>query len=281
MTCPAVMNVSMLTLRPEGRWLLFFDLDGTIMCGLDDVRPKMIETFQKLRKWGHKVFLATGRAPASIPKAYLEETDGSITLTGALCFFDRQIIFKAGLADKNVLRLIHICERLEVPVFLENERDFCAFGQPEWFTGQDALFYRTATLFLRNVREAEAAIQNGRNFLKGCMGGEAFRRLTGLADRLPEGICPVWAGDCVDLIPEGVDKGKAADLVIRKLHHPKHRTICFGDSDNDLELFRACAIRVAVGEPSPRLMAEMTYKTVSVQKDGAAQIIEALGFLKP
>ena len=108
-----------------------------------------------------------------------------------------------------------------------------------------------------------------------------YKAIVDLADRLPEGICPVWAGDCVDLIPEGVDKGKAADLVIRKLHQPKHRTICFGDSDNDLELFRACAIRVAVGEPSPRLMAEMTYKTVSVQKDGAAQIIEALGFLKP
>lgn len=271
----------MLRLKPEDRWLLFFDLDGTIMEGIDDVRPEVLITFQKLRALGHQVFLATGRAPASIPPVYLRETDGCIALTGALGFLGSSVVFRTDLADSAILELAGMCEEQKIPVFLENEQYFSAFGKQEWFTGQDALFYPTANRFFQDTGAVKKAMESGTTFIKGCMGGEAYKRFTRLEKRLPEGITPVWAGDCVDLVPDGVDKGKAVRQIIRMLDVPYHRTICFGDSENDRELFRACAIRVAVGDPAARLREETSFRTGSVKEDGVVQAIKALGFLTP
>ena len=265
-------------LRPEGCWLVFFDLDGTIMCGVDDVRPAVLDAFRRLRERGNRVVLATGRAPVSIPAQYLDAADCVISLTGALCSAGDKVLFRVGLPRESIFALAHACEELELPLFLESAEHFCAFGRCPWFTGVDQEFYHTATIYLEDTKALGAALSDGLSFQKGCLGAGVYRRLEASLGGPPSGIQVLWAGDSVDLVPEGVNKGVAAKRLQEQLGQPVCRTICFGDSDNDLELFHACAMRVSVGERSPALLRESSFVTGPVQEDGAVRVLEALGF---
>ena len=81
------------------------------------------------------------------------------------------------------------------------------------------------------------------------------------------------------MIPVGIDKGSAVPYLLKRFGTAPHRSICFGDSDNDLALFRACALRIAVGDRSPALSAEASCITGTVEEHGVIQALRALGFL--
>ena len=118
------------------------------MQSVDDVDPQILAAFHTLRRSGHRVILATGRAPASIPIEYIKNTDAAITLTGALITDGSNTLFHAHLSDSYILSITEFREKWHIPIFLENARHFCTIGEKEYFVGMDAQFFDTATMHL-------------------------------------------------------------------------------------------------------------------------------------
>ena len=160
-------------LEPQGKWAFFFDLDGTVMRQVNDVDPAVLSAFHRLRAVGHHIILATGRAPASIPRDFLDAADAAVTLTGALCTVGGETVYQAALPADVIRSLAVFCQREQIPVFLENARHFCAFGREAWFQDEDAAFYQTATLRLETAGELEKC---GHSFAKAAIGAESYRR---------------------------------------------------------------------------------------------------------
>ncbi len=267
--------------KPEGSWTLFFDLDGTLMQGIDDADPELVAALQEVRKGGHRVVLATGRAPASIPRAFLEVSDAAITLTGALCQYEGKILFQSSLDPEIIEALGKVCESYKISFFLENERHFCAVGNESYFTGTDAEFYKTATMYLEDAQKLTEALERQEvSFTKVAISTPCYDRLCQCGWELPSQLDAFHAGDCVDIVPKGVDKGTAIRRFMKELELLAHRTICFGDSSNDLAMFQVCALAVSVGQKSQTLVDAASYVSPGVEDAGVLHALRFLGFLE-
>ena len=71
-------------------------------------------------------------------------------------------------------------------------------------------------------------------------------------------------------------KGVALAAACRELGIEPSEVVAFGDSDNDLELFRASGASIAMGQSSDEVKAAATMVTVPGWEDGVAAGIAAL-----
>jgi Cof subfamily protein (haloacid dehalogenase superfamily) len=84
----------------------------------------------------------------------------------------------------------------------------------------------------------------------------------------------------VEALHLGVSKGEALQRVAGLLDVPRDEIIAFGDSDNDLPMFAAAGIRVAMGNAVPEVKAAADLVTLSNEEDGIAAALEQLGLLE-
>ena len=73
---------------------LFFDIDGTLAGASRRITEKTRWALEEARRRGHKVFLCTGRVPASIVGDAKElQVDGTISGAGSFVEIDGTYIF--------------------------------------------------------------------------------------------------------------------------------------------------------------------------------------------
>ena len=78
----------------------------------------------------------------------------------------------------------------------------------------------------------------------------------------------------IEVMDPGVDKGKAFELVAKKLDVPLEETMAIGDSWNDIPLLRAAAVGVAMGSSPAELRAVSDAVVADVANDGVAEALE-------
>ena len=81
----------------------------------------------------------------------------------------------------------------------------------------------------------------------------------------------MWA---VDFTAAGVDKGSAAVKLAELAGVAPSQLIAVGDSYNDLPMFRACGLRVAMEQAPDKLKALADFVAPSVEEDGLAVAID-------
>ncbi|WP_171014866.1 Cof-type HAD-IIB family hydrolase [Culicoidibacter larvae] len=72
----------------------------------------------------------------------------------------------------------------------------------------------------------------------------------------------------LNVIPEHVSKAYAIEKMLAELGIDKSEAIAFGDELNDLEMFGAVGLPIAMGNAVPELKAAAAYVTDDVDKDG-------------
>ena len=83
-------------------------------------------------------------------------------------------------------------------------------------------------------------------------------------------------GANLEVLAAGVSKGAALKLLAEAWGIPLERVIAVGDSGNDLSMFAAAGMPVAMGNGSPAARAAARRVTGSNDRDGVAQAIRAL-----
>ena len=68
----------------------------------------------------------------------------------------------------------------------------------------------------------------------------------------------------------------AINKLLEYINLYKENAICFGDSVNDLDMFKSCGISVAMGNAIDRVKAAADKIAPSNEEDGVAKIIETL-----
>lgn len=79
-----------------------------------------------------------------------------------------------------------------------------------------------------------------------------------------------------DITNSDVSKGNAIKILCDYLNVDISKTMAFGDSDNDLEMFEAVKIKVAVSNSNENLKNMADYVTLSNDQDGVAIVLENL-----
>ena len=79
-----------------------------------------------------------------------------------------------------------------------------------------------------------------------------------------------------EILPKGSGKGRAIENLCNYLHIPKEKTIAIGDFNNDIAMFHAAKVGIAVENACPEALAEADFITVSNENHAIAKVIADL-----
>jgi hydroxymethylpyrimidine pyrophosphatase-like HAD family hydrolase len=86
-------------------------------------------------------------------------------------------------------------------------------------------------------------------------------------------------GGVIDIGASGLHKGDAVSWLMAQWGIGRQDAVAFGDDLPDLPLFELCAHRVAMSDGHPTLVAAATRIAPSVEADGVAHVLRAMGMI--
>ena len=265
----------------NGLRLLVCDLDGTLLDPDGTVSGRTELALDALRSAGVEVAIATGRIPRGIVAlAHRLGIDGpQITMHGGLVvdLDTHQTVFSEALAPSQVDELVAVGSELGLPTLL------C---YPDGFR-TNQLRPEVAALFvpydeplpvvaadlgeLRASHPHKVAIWTGRD------GYDAA--LAVVRERLG-GRYAITSGDdkSIEILPPGVDKGRATGALARWLGLTTDQVAAIGDGTNDIELLGGVGQSVAMRHARPEVRAAATQV---IPDDLTDEPSSAIGLLFP
>ncbi|MNC12336.1 putative bifunctional phosphatase/peptidyl-prolyl cis-trans isomerase [compost metagenome] len=252
---------------------IFFDIDGTIYDEDKRIPASTKEAIAELKKRGHHVAIATGRA------AYMfgdlrEELDihSYVSLNGQYVVYEGEVIYRNPLDTPSLKELTLAAEKNDHPVayidalgmkvnVAEHEYIRTSIGSlklafpahdPEYFLQHE--IYQ-ALIFCRQKEQAQYA--------------EAYPQLHFIR----------WHPLCMDVLPGNGSKAGGIQQMMSILGVQKEDVYAFGDGLNDLEMLGFVGHGVAMGNAEEEVKAAASYVTKHVSENGIYEGLRMVGLL--
>lgn len=255
---------------------LAIDLDGTLLIG-ESLPEAHRRAVAKAHEAGYEIIIATARWRQMAER--IGEQIGFqkpvIACSGAQVYIPGEgDIFDYRLPDDFVAALYDLCnaERCIATVTLDEDVIIKLDGQPDMSLLPEGLTWAPTLDVHAHARPRIAAIQGGSI-------GEAIRRELGPkfanAVNIYDSIGP--SGKIVITITaKAANKGEALRAACEHLRIEPGEVIAFGDSENDIEMFKVAGASVAMGQSHDQVKAAATRVTKANTEDGVALVIEQL-----
>jgi len=247
--------------------LIFLDIDMTIWDETLRIPESTKDAIKLARVMGNKVFINTGRSRSNTRYKALDELgmDGVVAACGCHVEIEGRVEYQKLLTPDQVRMSLKVLSEEHMPVVLEGS-EYCFFD-PEDFP--DDPFAATLWESL----------------------GERARRLDTLTDEDPinkfsaditdetdfDAVCEKLGGFLfpinhnnvvVEFVPNGHSKATGMEMVRKHYGVPAENIYAVGDGVNDMEMIRAAAHGIAMGQGNPELLMASDYVTDSVYEDG-------------
>ena len=254
---------------------IFFDVDGTLLSHrTNSVPASALRALEALRQKGILTFMATGRHISMLRQLKALEGlhfDGVVSLNGQYCCDESGVIYHCPLETSAVAALLDYLKAHPHPcILVEADRMYINF--------HNAL-----------VEQVQAAIHSempelgdlDRGYTQPIYQAILYMSEENLAKLPPlPGIkLTRWNLGGADLIPA---KGGKAAGITRLLEHygiDKSETMAFGDGENDVDMFRAVGISVAMGNACAEAKEAADYVTDDIDQDGIWNALKHFGIL--
>ena len=258
--------------------ILFFDGDGTILDIKRGLAPDVPLAIKRLVENGHMAFLCTGRSRAFVPKEVEKlPWSGMITNLGAYMEYQGKPIYEKEIPLSDARFAMETLRRYGlVPVMEGNS--YMYYDLQEYNTDVD--WY--ADLITREIGNRWRPVTGNEDQLHinkisakrlpGCNAEQACRELSEIFDFIwHEGA---FVGSTIEMIAKGHSKGLAIAILCGVLGIAPEDAFAFGDSNNDLTMFRVVKNRIAMGDASSELMAAADYVTAPAFEGGITKALE-------
>lgn len=254
---------------------VFFDIDGTLFSHrTNTIPPSALDAIRQLREKGILVFLATGRHKSlldELPALQELEYDGAVTLNGGYCYDHRGLIFHNPICPEDIAALLSYLEQHPIPCgLIEEDRSYQNFYNDRVYQVHAAI--HSPLLPLGDLRRGLEV--------------PVYQVLLYLANGEDEALPPMphtratrWHTGGLDVIPAEGGKALGIQKVLAHYGIAKEETMAFGDGDNDLDMFGAVGLSVAMGNAVPQLRAAADYVTADVDRDGIALALKHFGLI--
>ena len=259
------------------KYALFFDIDGTLVSfKTHQIPPSTIFALTQAKANGHKVFISTGRPPLIITNLGAIEhlIDGYVTINGALCFIEDEIVRCKGIPKEDVLTVVQDAQEKNYGLIVVGEKDVAVLDPKgevdKIFCGEIAVENLNLAKPLDNVLK-QRILQLTPFF------PEAYER--DLIQRIPTCTSGRWHPAFTDITAKGADKGEGILTLAAHLGLDSQYTMAFGDGGNDSSMIKAAGIGVAMGNALESLKDEADYTTTSVDDDGVLNALRHFGLI--
>ena len=229
---------------------LFFDIDGTLVSfKTHEVPESTIEALQKAHDRGNKIFISTGRPYQIInnlgPLQQRGLIDGYITMNGAYCFIDDNVLYKSPIPQETVKNVAEISRREGFPTIFVGEKSM-KVCQPDEKVRKNFL-----------TPDFEPKIKP---YLNQC---ELNR----------------WYPTFVDITAKGNTKAHGIQVILDHLHLSVDDAMAFGDGGKAISMLLAAGTGIAMGNSDDKVKAAADYVTTSVDDNGIANALQRFGLI--
>lgn len=259
--------------------LLFFDIDGTLLSEhTHQIPDSAIQAIHQAQANGHLAFINTGRTFRTMPDEIKALSfDGFLCGCGTRVIYHGQTLLSHAFSMERGIELIDLMEELDIEAFLEGSEDvYCKRGlYRQNILNQIKFSFRELGLGL-------TAFIDERNFLfdKFIIISDNQARTDQFFQTVGQDIDVIDRGNGMyECIPRGFSKASGMHLMADHLNISMENTWVFGDSSNDLTMFKAAAHGIAMGEHSPLLDPYAEIITDTVENNGIAKALKKAGLI--
>lgn len=253
--------------------LLFFDVDGTLIDDESkDIPYSVFDAIRETRSRGNLVFINTGRVLRLTKKlAQLLHVDGAVCGCGTHIIIGDETIYKYELSLKRCNELKELFKKYKLDVVIESQKGLyfaaapfrytTSFDVSKWDIPEENLFFNSLdnTDFTFDKFSAEEPPQDK----------EGYREFL---EQLTDFNCIKREKNFHECVPKGCSKGTGVNYLMDYYGIAPEDTYIFGDSNNDLEMFKSRAgNRIVMRDFAPELAPYATYITDSPKNDGIAK----------
>lgn len=272
--------------------LLAVDMDGTCLNPLSAMTDGTIRALREAAARGVIIVPATGRNLLCLPHRLADGTiqkangpDGEknrglfryvITSNGARVtdIQSKKTMLRSMLKKETALSVLEDCRDMKLGIASHIKNRYLIQGRPFAFMGRviygkDAGGVCCVDDMCRIIRNSRYDVEELQiYFLSPKAKEEVKRRL----DPRKE-ISAAYTSIYVEIFSAETSKGHALSMLAEELGINKNEIACIGDGENDLSMFRAAGLKIAMGNAVSELKDAADYVTASNKKDGVAEAV--------
>jgi Cof subfamily protein (haloacid dehalogenase superfamily) len=266
---------------------VLLDLDGTLLDGQGEIRPRNVDALHALVERGVHVMIATGRSTMATLPAVRElalETP-MLVFNGAAFYCPREGRFleERVLSNRAVSRSLEFGREHDLLTVLQLADE--KYATPPRNTAEERAlaFFHGLRVVEREVLPTEYLIRvihfSAQHESSGALRDEVAAHLgtPAFLTHFPLDLLVTHRGSplkVVDVHPPM--RGKAEGLRFLEEHHgvPPERVVAIGDAGNDLEMLRAAGLGVAMGEARGEVREAADRVIGSHDSDAIAELLE-------
>ena len=278
--------------------LLAVDMDGTCLDRESRITDGTIRTLRDAAAAGITVVPATGRSMACIPHrlaagtirkniaSYGKMSEDAqnnqglfryvITSNGAQVtdIVEKRELFREMIPKEAALALLKQCRKIRLGVTSHMNNEYLLQGRilvllGHLVYGRDAGAVRWVRDMSETVRTSGYEVEELQFYF---MSPSARNEIRSVLAGFPE-LSAAYTRLYVEVFAAGASKGNALQALADHLGIRKEETACIGDGENDLSMFRAAGLKIAMGNAVPELKKAADIITGTNDRDGAAEAV--------
>lgn len=261
--------------------VLFFDIDGTIIDDDTQIIPtSTTRAIARLAELGHTTIVNTGR-----PYAHLDPRIRAMPFGGFICGCGMEIrlgdtwLYRNQPTLEECRFVIDTVRQTRMQVLYEASiGEIYLDGPLSVHPSITAEAQRMAKkgFAVRSIDEAPEG-----QFMKLItFDGPDSRREEFIRLMEPCFVCNDRGNTMLEIFSKGFSKAEGMQALLTHLGVDREQTMAFGDSTNDLPMFRLARHTVCLGGGDPRLKAASEFVTAPVLEDGVEKALKHFGLLE-
>ncbi|MBR7189341.1 MAG: HAD family phosphatase [Clostridia bacterium] len=260
--------------------LIATDLDDTLLNERSDLNPRVIEALRAAMAAGCGIVLCSGRMlEAMQPLAERIGVNAPMLLyNGALAYDHRtdEVIFAEQLSYETALGIAELAEGMGFYLQAYPGRNYYCNEVCEHTLRYASYIHVDAIPVHKPVTEWMREHPSGMQKLLLIDTPEgATRAQAALREAFPTGASFLKSKPhYIEIVPEGVDKGRALLRLAGHLGVARDEVMAFGDGQNDVAMIEAAGTGVAMRNGCPEALRAADIIAPTNREDGVAQVIE-------
>lgn len=254
---------------------VFLDVDGTMVSfKTHQMSDATYESLSALQRKGVKVVICTGRPWYCVDNVRDFPFDACISCNGGLAYADGKLLLSRSMAKDSACNIADIVTREHIPciTFFKDRCIINCINDASIKMGQDLNFPRPPFGDIVRIVEDEEVyemtafidVAQTDSLLRPYVDGVEFIR---------------WHPDFVDITPANVNKALGVDCLLDYWGFSRDEAMAFGDGGNDVPMFKAVGIGVAMGNATDDVKSSADYVTLTVEQNGVGAALRHFGIL--
>ncbi|SES93441.1 hypothetical protein SAMN05216389_103242 [Oceanobacillus limi] len=254
--------------------VIFFDIDGTLLDHEKKLPQSTKESIFKLKALGHKVAIATGRAPFMYEDLRKElEIDTYVSYNGQYVVVNGEVAYTNPLNKESIIKLADAALANDHPIVYMDHENMRANIQEHHHIKESI-----SSLQIDHYPTHDPNYYKGRDLYQSLLFCEEGSE-TQYEQAFTDFDFIRWHRFSVDIIPKGGSKAVGISKAVEKLGFKEDNVYAFGDGLNDIEMLSTIKNSVAMGNAEEIVKSAAQHITTTVEDNGIQNGLQKVGLL--